>query len=147
MEDIKSKVNIGWDEIETLVDILVREISDSNYNFTSIYGIPRGGLIPSVLLSHKLEIPLSMGSIDKHTLIVDDICDSGVTFQEMYERYQSEFAFPLDLKFACLHYRSTSSYSPNFVGRKVVEDDWLVYPWENKKAEAIQDYLKKPLTI
>lgn len=144
MEDIKSKINIGWEEIEMLVDTLSREISSSNYTFKSIYGIPRGGLIPAVLLSHKLKIPISMGSLDKDTLIIDDICDSGVTFKEMYERNQSEFAFPLDLKFACLHYRSTSLFPPDFIGRKVIEDDWLVYPWENKKAETIQDYLKKP---
>ena len=143
MEGTTSKIKINWEEISSLVDKLALQISSSEYEFKSIYGVPRGGLIPAVMLSHKLNIPISMGSIYEDTLIVDDICDSGVTFDEIYSRYQTEFAFSLNLKFASLHYRKhTSNFIPTFYGNLIPNDDWIIYPWEDEKADAIQDYLK-----
>jgi hypoxanthine phosphoribosyltransferase len=77
MEDIKSKIYLSWDIIETLVDVLAMNIKKSEID--SIMGLPRGGLIPAVMLSHKLNLPLVFEPTEK-TLIVDDICDSGETF-------------------------------------------------------------------
>jgi uncharacterized protein len=144
MEDTTSKVKVSWVEVGILVDTLALKILKSNHNFKSIYGIPRGGLIPAVMLSHRTGIPLSMGSIYEDTLIVDDICDSGVTFVEMYGKYQTELAFPLNLKFASLHYRKHAcSFTPTFHGYIIPNDDWIIYPWENPNSDTLQDYLKK----
>jgi len=133
MEDTKSKIYLSWDIIETLVDMLVMNIKKSEID--SIMGLPRGGLIPAVMLSHKLDLPLVFEPTEK-TLIVDDICDSGETFIEMWKTHTRN-------KFACLHYKPhTSIFIPYTWAISWDSDDWIVYPWENINAEAIQDYLK-----
>ena len=135
MEDTKSKIYLSWDEINTLVDVLANWVKSHYPHIDSIMGLPRGGLIPAVMLSHKLDIPLVSEPTEK-TLIVDDICDSGETFIEMYNKYPNS-------PFACLHLKPhTTKFTPHIWAISWISDDWVVYPWENTNAEAIQDYLK-----
>ena len=57
---------ISWEEIDTLVDSLSAQIIlDCKKNGTTpkerykgIYALQRGGLIPGVMLSHRLDIPM-----------------------------------------------------------------------------------------
>jgi hypoxanthine phosphoribosyltransferase len=138
MVDTKSKIFYSWEEVEELVDLLCKQILKSGVPFNSIFGMPRGGLIPAVMMSHKLNIPLIINekSITESTLIVDDICDSGETFKELHIKY------PLS-DFACLHFKPhTSIFTPNYSANKFLSDDWIVYPWEEKDSKTIQDYLK-----
>tara|TARA_R110000782_G_scaffold230929_1_gene317191 strand:+ start:310 stop:690 length:381 start_codon:yes stop_codon:yes gene_type:complete len=118
---------ISWEEVETLVNILHDNILESGINLIQIYGIPRGGLIPAVMLSHKMDIPITNNYFNN--LVIDDICDSGETLK------------PFKSPTAVLHYKPhTSIIEPTFYACKFESDDWIVYPWENKDAEAIQDY-------
>jgi len=128
------KFYVTWEEIEELVDLLCLQIVKSGYQITDIYGLQRGGLIPAVMLSHKLGIPMTINSISKTTLIVDDICDSGETFKELFKIYPKS-------KFACLHFKPhTSHFNPDFSANKFFSDDWIVYPWEREDSKTIQDY-------
>jgi hypothetical protein len=125
------KQYLDWKEIERLVDVLHESILQSGLQFDKIYGIPRGGLIPAVLLSHKMNIPLTNYMYSENTLIVDDICDTGKTMSEIYA----------DNKTAVLHHKPhTSNYTPAFYSCIWGTDDWIVYPWELKDSKAIQDY-------
>ena len=118
---------ISWEEVETLVNILHDNILESGINLIQIYGIPRGGLIPAVMLSHKMDIPITNNYFNN--LVIDDICDSGETLK------------PFKSPTAVLHYKPHKSIiEPTFYACKFESDDWIVYPWENKDAEAIQDY-------
>ena len=94
-------------------------------------GLPRGGLVPPVILSHKLNLPL-LQKISQNTLIVDDICDSGITLLEA-----SDFGFQT----AALALRYSSPYIPEFYSEKITDDKWLVFPWEKSDSKTIQDYL------
>jgi hypoxanthine phosphoribosyltransferase len=133
--DIKSKIYLSWDDIDALVNVLTIEIINKHPQIDSIAGLPRGGLIPAVMLSHKLNLPL-VSEPTRKTLIVDDICDSGETFLKLLEQH------PFNL-FACLHYKPhTSKFPPDIWAELYEVDNWLVYPWENENADAIQDYLK-----
>ena len=76
------KFYVTWEEIEELVDLLAKQITESGYQIEYIFGLQRGGLIPAVLLSHKLGIPMTQNRYSSNILIVDDICDSGETFNE-----------------------------------------------------------------
>ena len=128
------KFYVTWDEIEELVDLLCLQIVRSGYQITDIYGLQRGGLIPAVMLSHKLGIPMTINSISKTTLIVDDICDSGETFRELFKIHPKS-------KFACLHFKPhTSHFHPDFSANKFFSDAWIVYPWERVDSKAIADY-------
>jgi hypoxanthine phosphoribosyltransferase len=133
--DTKSKIYLTWGDIDALVNVLTIEIANKRFQIDSIAGLPRGGLIPAVMLSHKLNLPL-VSEPTRKTLIVDDICDSGETFLKLLKQH------PFNL-FACLHYKPhTSKFPPDIWAELYEVDNWLVYPWENENADAIQDYLK-----
>lgn len=127
---IQNKIYVSWDDISTLVDILCERISKDLPDIKSIAGIKRGGLIPAVMISHKLNIPY-VDRINKDTLVVDDICDTGETLKKSIAMYT-----------ATLHYKPTAGFTPDFYAKEV-GSDWIVYPWERKDSDAVQDYLKK----
>ena len=124
------KIYLSWDDITSLVDEICKQVSLSETKITSVTGLERGGLIPAVMISHKLNIPY-VYSIDSTTLVVDDICDTGKTLNTIVS--------PLT---AVLHYKTEANHTPTFFAREV-GDEWIVYPWERKDSEAIQDYLRK----
>ena len=135
------KCYVSWNEIDELVNSLTQQIAQSGIQIENIFGLQRGGLIPAVMISHKLGIPMTKGTISPNTLIIDDICDSGVTFANFFETHQKEYAFPFNLNFACLHYKpQTSKFKPTFYSSIWNSNDWIVYPWEREDSNTIQDY-------
>ena len=124
---------ITWDYIETAVDNIASQVESSELNIEYILGMPRGGLIPAVMLSHKLNIPLFRPGmvLNNKVLIVDDICDSGSTLQ----KYNV-------ITTATIHTKATASVQPTFY-YEVVDKDWIVYPWERADSKTIQDYATK----
>lgn len=127
---IGNKMYLSWDDINVLVEDLCDTIASSGAEITSIAGIKRGGLIPAVMISHKLNIPY-VDRINKDTLVVDDICDTGETLKRSIAMYT-----------ATLHYKPTAGFTPDFYAKEV-GTEWIVYPWERKDSDAVQDYLKK----
>ena len=107
-----------------------------------ITGVPRGGLVPAVLMSHKFDIPFIgleaaktlPGDLKKQVLVVDDIADSGDTLAQIKRH---------NFITATLARRDSSSFSPTLVGSDIGDEHWLVFPWEEKTSKAIQDYLVK----
>jgi len=76
---------LTWEYIDNAMSDLASKIKESGITISSIYGLPRGGLIPAVILSHKLNIPLFKTGTDVligSVLIVDDICDTGETLEK-----------------------------------------------------------------
>lgn len=127
---IGNKLYLSWDDVSILVEDLCNTIASSGVQVKSITGIERGGLIPAVMISHKLHIPY-VSKINKDTLVVDDICDTGETLKNTIGRYT-----------ATLHYKPTAIFTPDFYAKEV-GTEWIVYPWERSDSETIQDYLKK----
>lgn len=128
------KIRFDWNLIELLIDKLSKQLQPYLNKFDNIYGIPRGGLIPGVLLSHKINKPISPFFLSDKTLIIDDICDSGKTLSE----------YKNNLTCVLIHKPNTSFFTPNFYGYEHKETNWIQFPWENKNSKQIQDYkLKK----
>ena len=130
------KQYMSWDLFEDAIEELCQKIVRSGFQFKNIYGIPRGGLIPAVMLSHKLEIPFTqeLSLYERVTLVVDDICDTGNTLQ----KYIS-LGFPT----ATLYLRSNCEIRPTFIF-DTVNDEYISFPWEDVDAEPIVDYLNSP---
>ena len=128
------KFYVTWEEIDELVDLLAKQITNSTHQIDYIFGLQRGGLIPAVMLSHKLSIPMTQDPTRQNILVVDDICDSGETFKEFFLEYPHSI-------FACLHFKPhTSSFNPDFSANKFISDAWICYPWEREDSKTIQDY-------
>ena len=129
---MKHKVYLTWEQVDTLVTILKHKVLDKLPEIDSVTGIARGGLIPAVMLSHKLGVPYTQ-AVGPNTLVVDDICDSGVTLKDAPGVYT-----------ATLHYKSSAISKPNVYASLLLnENQWLVYPWENDDSNTIQGYLDK----
>ena len=124
------KVYLEWSEIHELVNILCKKIITEYPTIDSVMGLPRGGLIPAVMISHELGLPYVIHP-GKNTLVVDDINDTGHTLSKAPGVYH-----------AVLHHKPTSKFKPNFYAKEVGEE-WLVYPWEREDSEALPDYLKQ----
>ena len=128
----RNKIPLEWEEIDRLVDVLCEKIITQIPSIDSVMGLPRGGLIPAVMVSHRLDLPL-VTLPEPHTLVIDDIADSGVTLTNTPGIYT-----------AVLHYKPhTSVFKPNLYSVEYKGDDFLLYPWEHEDAEPIADYLKK----
>jgi hypothetical protein len=130
------KIGLNWDYIELAINNLAWEIQNSGHKIRAIKGLQRGGLIPAVMLSHKLNIPMIKDSqvLDNTILIVDDICDSGVTLKPYIVYYKCLTA--------TIHYKPSAIVKPSFYYEETKDNEWQVYPWEMLEAETVQDYLK-----
>lgn len=134
----ESKYFLGWSWVEDQINFIGDKIDESDFEFIS--GIPRGGLIPAVMMSHNFGIKYISYSSAKllprelrhNTLVVDDIADTGYTLKEANE---------LEFVTVTLALRSTSVYTPTISGELITDDRWLVFPWETLDSEAKQDYL------
>ena len=123
------KCSITWDTIDNLITIIAREVISESPNIYNIYGIPRGGLIPAVLLSHKLGIPVTQ-EIKNYSLIVDDISDSGNTLKKVIDKCNNPIYNYKEVYTATLFERQDTIFEPNFIGEHIKYNDWLVFPWE-----------------
>ena len=141
MGKVKKKY-VTWEEIEQDIDSIVKDLlkhADIDY----VVGIPRGGLIIAVMISHRLGVKhmtidhlekLEEFDLDinkKRILIVDDISDSGQTLKRFRKDYTT----------ATLDVRNTTIAVPQFYANWLDNADWIVYPWERKDSKTIQDYL------
>lgn len=118
-----NKLILKWSDIDSLVLKLQSNIDLQRFEF--VYGVPRGGLILAVMLSHRLNLKfqqfLSTDNLVRFkTLICDEIVDTGTTIQK-YTQDSSQVI--------CLHKRKISSFNPEYVG-EVITDEWVIYPWE-----------------
>jgi hypoxanthine phosphoribosyltransferase len=152
MKTIKYKKKQFDNDIETLV----RKIKKTKIEFSYIVALSRGGLIPGVVLSHKLNlrlVPISWSTRDhenkesncwvpedinngKKVLVVDDIVDSGEALRTMFEDWNLSVCKKLDynnIYVASLIYNKDQSIVPNFYGTKISRKkvpEWFEFWWE-----------------
>lgn len=188
------KLTLTNKNLKSLVLDICRQISKSNWKPDYIVGISRGGLVPAVMLSHYLDVPmkplqvslrdggecvsdcgmaedalgypkqerfvadendiagvfdaasslLEEGSNFKHILIVDDINDTGATFNWIMKDWPSsclpddpdwKHVWNNNVRFAVLvdNLASKCNVKMDFVGMEVnkAEDDvWIEFPYE-----------------
>ena len=132
-------------------DSLVEQITNSGKFYDYVVGVVRGGSIPAVYLSHRLEIPMRTVSWStfhgdqmrecamdiaedvaegKSVLIVDDILDSGRTLRELI----ADWGCGRDkVGIATLLYNPKQEIKPDFYGRLLDRDvykEWIYFWWE-----------------
>jgi|TARA_R110001599_G_scaffold331070_2_gene545733 hypoxanthine phosphoribosyltransferase len=125
----KEILDFTWEEYDEAVEqmaIAAKGAMESTH-IDAIYGIPRGGLVLGVSLSHALDLPLisSLGLYDgkrKNLLVVDDISDTGETLVAMSQTVDESL-------FYTLHYDENSAFEPDFYYASN-SDCWIKYPWE-----------------
>ena len=149
MED---NIKLTWDDVDFIANIVSESISKKNIKFDTIVALGRGGLIPGAILSYKLDIKnlqnLGINTrhrMDQHSetsvyqrptitgnvLVVDDINDSGKTFEAVNSLIKSEYPDIGELLYCSLTTRYNTNFNENTISGKIINtSDWLVFPWD-----------------
>lgn len=73
---------------------------------------------------------LMKGLSGKRILVVDDLCDEGITLQGLVKRLYKKFhKGAVHFYTATLYCKDHSIFKPDYVGEHCGKD-WLVFPWE-----------------
>ena len=130
---------ISWQLVDECVTEIAFHLKDTGKDFKGVFGVPRGGVILAVMLSHKLDIPYitDFRRVDEGDIVViDDIADTGKTFQFYKEQPETK-----DAHYVTIHEHEQSIVKPDY-SVLYKQDKWIVYPWEVKDSTEIQDYLR-----
>ncbi len=120
------QVHYSWQEFNEAMDTIANRIKTEGHlqRIKCIYGIPRGGLVIAVKLSHMLDLPLAtLAEVVAygHTLIVDDIIDSGNTLSHIGK---------LAACTATIHRVPGAMFVPDIWVEERAKNAWVIYPWE-----------------
>ena len=121
---------VNWNDIEEIIKKLSERISQLNRSFSSITTVSRGGLIPSRLIADALNIKkiyVDQDNISSDSLFVDDIFDSGKTFNNIFLHVDNGSKFI----FATLYARRGMKYPEQLIyGEKTFDTSYVVFPWD-----------------
>ena len=121
---------VNWNDIEEIIKKLSKRILELNRNFSSITTVSRGGLIPSRLIADALNIKkiyVDQNKISSDSLFVDDIFDSGKTFNDVLLRVDEDSKFI----FTTLYARRGMTYPEQLIyGEKTFDSSYVVFPWD-----------------
>ena len=109
-------------------------------------------MIPGAILSYKLDVKnlQNLGintrqedgqyvetliyqrpTITGNVLVVDDINDSGKTFEAVNSLIKSEYPDIGELLYCSLTTRYNTNFNENNISGKIINtSDWLVFPWD-----------------
>ena len=124
---------------------IYHQVQNSKFVPDLIVGLSRGGLVPAVELSHLFDIPLKVIDVTtrekftkqyifdldycsgKKALVVDDVCDSGVTLKLI----QPHFPKDSDVRFACCFNKiNENDFDLDYCGEEITDNRWITFPWE-----------------
>lgn len=121
---------VTWDDVEEFISAVCTSILSNeafqNRQISGVYGLPRGGLIFAVMLSHRLNIPLLMAPA-KNCIIVDDICDSG---ESLLHYVRNSSGDKRNEYITITMYMKQNELVHPDIYYKVKSDKWILFPWE-----------------
>lgn len=128
-DKMKKSYSIQWFQYKKDLHELAEKLS--THKFSGIYGIPRGGLVIAVNLSHILKLPLLASPRphkrgEKPLLIVDDVSDTGKTLRILASRLKER---RIDFQVATLYRKDGTIYEPNYFTRTI--NQWIQFSWES----------------
>lgn len=143
---------ISWNRFYRLCGVLWERIAGAGYEPDLIIAITRGGY-PAArvladyadlmdLVSLKIEhyhgpvkqrqaivpYPLPLSITGRRILLVDDVTDSGDTFDAALAEIDKHGEASA-IRTAVLHHKQVSRYAPDFYAQRVVQWRWITYPW------------------
>jgi hypoxanthine phosphoribosyltransferase len=149
---------LNWLEFEKIIQQTVKKIGRQGIKYDAIMGISRGGLVPGVLLSHRLGVKnfqiakvvsykfdaVSSGKVKpkieyldykkikrgQRILIADDIADTGETLAVLMDelKRQTKAKFDIFVVTKSAKLRLPPSLKLKFIGR--ISHRWVIFPWE-----------------
>lgn len=117
---------VTWEEFARDAEVVATQLVPYASNFKTICGVPRGGLVLAVYLSHYFDKPLVRSQeIDETTLVVDDNVVTGDTLAPYWKLGCLTAALLVNPNAALIEHAQTVGF---FYARTTPE--WPVFPWE-----------------
>lgn len=150
---MSKNIQYQWTDFDADIWNIAKQLQNTKWMPDYIVGVKRGGLIPAIRLSHIFNKPLIMMScqlrdsndkevrlyeveeisIDKHILIVDDICDSGVTLSQIILKFYTN-GFSIDnIKTCSLVFNTDQQFAVDYYAKTIDRSNnkgWIIFPWE-----------------
>jgi uncharacterized protein len=143
----------NWDYIYSLCRDVSDEVRRDDFEPDVIVALARGGWfagrcicdflgmddLTSLKMEHyvgtaeksgepTVRYPMPEGSVEgKDVLIIDDIADTGGSIERAHEYVDERNAG--EVRTATLQLLQTSEYEPDYIGERLEEWTWVVYPW------------------
>jgi hypoxanthine phosphoribosyltransferase len=125
--------HFSWFYVDRLIEKLLKRMEGESRHFESIVAVPRGGLIPGTILSHRLQRPLYCldWSADApmdfcgEVLMVEDVVDTGKALQKARKLVRT-------VDDSRIWYASLirKLWAPPIDFWAEQEDAWVEFPWE-----------------
>ncbi len=139
------KIYISWEEFHQDTKDLCQKIKATG-KYNKIIAVSRGGLIPAGIIAYELDIrnneainfssydndeqrktqdiefAAEVGNVDENTLIIDDLADSGQTFQILRQHYPQA-------RFVTVYAKEQGAKQVDIYA-KDIPNKWIVFPWD-----------------
>lgn len=139
------KIHISWEDFHQHAKYLAQKIK-AHGTYNKIIAISRGGLVPAGIIAYELDIrntqavnissydgerqrtaeriviKADAGKVDKNTLVIDDLTDTGTTFRLVKQ------LFP-EATLAAVYAKSKGKNEADIYGIDI-PDKWVVFPWD-----------------
>ncbi len=151
-------LRVSWDEYHRLVETLAFNVYDSGWKFDSMLCLARGGLRPGDVLSRIFDMPLNIlatssyreacgreqgeldigkyiasskeGSLKGRVLLIDDLVDSGLTFQRVREHLANNMKGITEVRTAVIWWKACSKFEPDYYVEYLGNNPWIQQPFE-----------------
>jgi hypoxanthine phosphoribosyltransferase len=95
--------------------------------------LPKSGLNTTTVSTRSgwpvsARYPLAAETAGKRVLLVDDVSDSGDTFEAAVQHIRDR-GEPGEFRTAVMHLKTVSRFTPDFYSEVVNEWHWIIYPW------------------
>jgi len=100
---------LSWHDFDRAVATIAERLHGRS--FSGVHGLPRGGLVLAVSLSHRLELPL-LPAPQPGCLVVDDVYETGRTLAP-FRQLEAVEVWP--------------------------DPEWIVFPWEDSARAAEEE--------
>ena len=150
---------ITWQKYMRDIEELAVKVDDDGFKFNQIVCIAKGGLRVGDIIQRIFDVPLAIMSVESYhgdgvknqqggivfgnslakttpnlgnkVLLVDDLCDSGVTMDKWVQRLQHYQGFFIDdIKTGCLWVKGVSTFTPDYYVDYYEDSPWIHQPME-----------------
>lgn len=149
---------VSWDDYHRLIERLGLLVYQSGWKFDQILCLARGGVRVGDILSRIFDVPLGIlatssyreaagtrqgeldiaqfititrGSLAGKVLLVDDMVDTGLTFNKVQVHLREQFPAITEVRSAVLWWKGHSQVQPDYYVDKLDTNPWIHQPFED----------------
>jgi hypoxanthine phosphoribosyltransferase len=149
---------VSWEAYHGLIERLALNVHESGWQFDKILCLARGGMRVGDVMSRIFDVPLGIlatssyreaagtqqgqldiaqfititrGTLDGRVLLVDDMVDTGMTFNRVNQHLLTQFPAISEMRSAVLWWKGHAQVHPDYFVEKLPTNPWIHQPFED----------------